>query len=164
MRGPFIAGNHSSTEIQAVGLRSQMRRNDRIIAVRRRVAETLNRRFAKIPGVLGSPMDTGRIKGTHHLYLLQIDPDVIGANIQHLKRKLAERGVTQIAHFAPLYKFQVMRQMGYDTASIQASCPQAEDVFNNRFTHLPLYGLTPSQVKYLGDAVIESIAELRAGR
>jgi len=71
-----------------------MRRNEHIIKVRRRVAERLNRRFAKIPGILGTPMDNGRTRGTHHLYLLQIDPDVVGANIQDLKRKLTDRGVT----------------------------------------------------------------------
>ena len=63
MRGPFVAGNHSATEIQAVGLRSQMQRNGRIIAARRRVAETLNRRFAKVRGLLGAPMDNGRGQG-----------------------------------------------------------------------------------------------------
>jgi perosamine synthetase len=164
MRGPFAAGNHSVTEIQAVCLHSQMRRNDRIINARRRVAQALNRRFAKVRGLLGAPMDTARIKGTHHLYLLQIDPDLVGANVQDLKRKLSQRGVTQIPHFAPLYKFQVMRQLGYDTQSLQASCPHAEDCFANRFTHLPIYGLTASQLKYLGDSVIESVEELRAGR
>jgi len=164
MRGLFAAGNHSATEIQAVGLASQMQRVDRIIQARRKTAEALNRRFAKIRGILGTPMDSGRTKGTHHLYLLQIDPEVVGANIQDLKRKLTERGVTQIPHFAPLYKFQIMRQLGYDTEAIQASCPVAEDVFTNRFTHLPIYGLTVEQVKYLGDAVIESVEELRAGR
>lgn len=164
MRGPFAAGNHSATEIQAVGLLSQMDRIDAIIASRRRTAEALNRRLAKVRGVQGTPMDKGRTKGTHHLYLLQIDPQTVGANVQQLKTKLSQRGVTQIPHFAPLYKFQVMRQLGYDTAAIQASCPVAEDVFTNRFTHLPIYGLTAAQVKYMGDAVAESVEELRAGR
>ena len=163
MRGPFAAGNHSTTEIQAVGLHSQMRRIDRIIAARRRVAKTLNQRFAKIRGISGTPMDNGRTQGTHHLYLLQIDPAVVGDNIQDLKRKLIDRGVTQIAHFAPLYQFRVMKQLGYDTASLRAGCPNAEDVFANRFTHLPLYGLTASQIKYLGDAVIESVEEFAPG-
>ena len=164
MRGRFAAGNHSITEIQAMGLCGQMRRNDRIIDTRRRITLALNRRFAKVPGLIGAPMDTNQVQGAHHLYLLQIDPDVVGSNIQDLKRKLAERGVTQIAHFAPLYKFQVMKQLGYDTASIQAGCPCAEDAFANRFTHVPIYGLTAAQVKYLGDSVIESVEELRAGR
>jgi len=164
MRGPFAAGNHSATEIQAVGLLSQMRRIERIIAARRKTAQRLNRRFAKVPGIRGTPMDQGRTRGTHHLYLLQIDPDVIGADIQALKRKLQQRGVTQIPHFAPLYKFQLMRQLGYDTQAIQESCPEAETAFMKRFTHLPIYGLTAEQEKYLGDAVLESVNELRRGR
>ena len=92
MQNRFAAGNHSITEIQAMGLRSQMRRNDRIIKMRRRVAMVLNNRFAKIPGLQGAPMDTSQVKGTHHLYQLQIDPDVVGSSIQDLKRKLADRG------------------------------------------------------------------------
>lgn len=164
MRGLFVAGNHSATEIQAVGLMSQMRRNDRIIAARRHTAQTLNRRLSALRGVRGTPMDHGQTRGTHHLFQLQIDPDIVGANVQDLKRKLTERGVTQIPHFAPLYKFQIMRQLGYDTDAIQAGCPVCEDVFTNRFTHVPIYGLTPEQVKYLGDAVIDSVEELRAGR
>jgi dTDP-4-amino-4,6-dideoxygalactose transaminase len=164
MRGPFVAGNHSATEIQAVGLLSQMRRNDRIIAARRKTAKALNLRLEALRGVQGTPMDHGRTRGSHHLFQLQVDPDVIGANVQDLKRKLTERGVTQIPHFAPLYKIQILRQLGYDTAAIQASCPVCEDVFTNRFTHVPIYGLTPAQVKYLGDAIIESVEELRQGR
>lgn len=164
MRGPFAPGNHSVTEIQAVGLLGQMRRNDRIIAARRRVTTTLNRRFAKVPGIFPAPMDTDRVQGTHHLFLLRIDPDVVGADIQALKKKLTERSVTQIPHFAPLYKFEIMRSLGYDTAAIEATCPNMENVFNHGFTHLPLYELTAEQVKYMGDAVVESVNELRAGR
>jgi len=164
MRGPFAAGNHSATEIQAVGLSSQLGRIDQIIDARRKVALHLNRRWAKVPGVLGTPMDRGNTRGTHHLYLLLIDPDKVGADIQALKKKLTERGVTQIPHFAPLYQFQIMRQLGYDTAAIQASCPVCEELFSRRFTHLPIYGLTRDQIKYLGDAVEDSVRELRAGR
>jgi perosamine synthetase len=164
MRGPFAAGNHSVTEIQAVGLASQMRRIEQIIAARRRTATRLNRRIERVRGLTGTPMDKGTTRGTHHLYQVQIDPDVVGADIQALKHKLADRGVTQIPHFAPLYKFRLMRQLGYDTASIQASCPNAEEVFAHRFTHLPIYGLSRAQVQYLGDALAESVAELRAGR
>jgi dTDP-4-amino-4,6-dideoxygalactose transaminase len=164
MRGQFVAGNHSVTEIQAVGLLSQMQRIDKIIESRRKAAERLNARLAKLRGVQGTPMDRGDTRGTHHLYQLQVDPQVVGANIQELKCKLAQRGVTQIAHFAPLYKFQIMRQLGYDTEAIQASCPVCEDLFMNRFTHLPIYGLTAAQLNYMADAITESVAELRAGR
>ena len=163
MQGVFAAGNHSATEIQAVALASQLHRVDAIISQRRAVAEKLNRRFQRVAGLRGTPMDHGSTRGTHHLYQLQIDPQVVGADIQQLKGKLTERGVTQIPHFGPLYKFQVMRQLGYDTAAMEASCPVCEEVFSHRFTHLPIYGLTAEQIKYLGDAVVESVEELRRG-
>jgi len=164
MGAPFVAGNHSATEIQAVGLYSQMQRIDEIIAARRQAAERLNKKFEKVDGITGTPMGSGTTRSTHHLYLLQVDPDRIGGNVQSLKAKLKERGVTQITHFAPLYKFQIMKQLGYDTDALQNSCPVAEDMFNNRFTHLPIYGLSEEQLDFMADAVIESVEEIKAGR
>lgn len=163
-RGPVVAGNHSATEIQAVCLLSQMRRLRRIIARREEAARYLNERFSEVEGIIPAPLSDDQIQTTYHLYLLQIDPQKVGADIQQLKAKLNARGVVQIPHFGPLYKFEVMRQLGYDTQAIEASCPVAEEAFQHRFTHLPLYPFTRAQLKYLADAVIESVQELKAGR
>jgi dTDP-4-amino-4,6-dideoxygalactose transaminase len=162
--GYLAAGNHSATEIQAVALSSQLRRLKKIIARRRKAAAYLNRRFQKVEGIIPQLMDDGKIKSTYHLYLLQIDPDTVGADIQILRKKLAARGVVEIPHFAPLYKFSIMGQLGYDTDALARTCPVAEEVFNRRFTHLPLYDFVPEQMKYMADAVIESVAEIKRGR
>lgn len=159
--GFFAAGNHSATEIQAVGLLSQLKRLKSIIAARKKAADYLTRRFKGVRGLVPPMPDTKDTRSTHHLYLLQVDPDKAGGDIQDLKKKLAARGVTQIPHFAPLYKFQVMRQLGYDTPAMQASCPNAEEVFTRRFTHLPLYDFTEKQIKLLADLVIDAVAEMR---
>ena len=74
--------------------------------------------------------------GTHHLFQLQVDPDAVGANIQSLKCKLAERGVTQIAHFAPLYKFQIMAPVGLRHRSDPGLLPGVR-----RPVHEPLHAL-----------------------
>jgi len=37
-------------------------------------------------------------------------------------------------------------------------------VFDHQFTHLPLYEFTEDQLKFMADAVIESVREMRAGR
>jgi hypothetical protein len=37
-------------------------------------------------------------------------------------------------------------------------------VFYKRFTHLPLYGLRQEQLEYMADAVLESVAEMQAGK
>lgn len=150
-------GMHPATEIQAVVLLNQMRRIKNIIAKRRRAAEYLNNRFEGVDGIVTPPLDTEEIKGTYHLYLFQIDPDKLKGDIQDFKKKLAQKGVTQIPHFASLYKFSYMRQLGYDTKAIQKSCPNAEELFQHRFTHLPLYPLSKEQLKYMADAVTEVV-------
>ncbi len=162
--GPFVAQNCSSTEIQALGLLRQLDRVEDIIRIRRKNAEYLSNRFAENDAIIPQLLDTEDIKATYHLYLLQIDPARAKGTVQDLKRKLEARGITNIPHFAPLYKFDVVRKMGYDTEAIERSCPNAEEVFNNRFTHLPLYGLDEAQVSYMADAVLESVAEIQQGK
>ena len=54
-----------------------------------------------------------------------------------------------------------MRQLGYDTRAIEKTCPNAEEAFRHRFTHLPLYDLSNDQFKYMADVVIESVEEMR---
>ena len=51
-----------------------------------------------------------------------------------------------------------------DSDEIAKSCPNCEEVFYKRFTHLPLYGLSDEQIEYMADAVLESVAEMQAGK
>lgn len=161
--GPFVAGNASTTEIQGLGLTLQIARNEEIIAARRRAAEYLTKRFAENNAILPQDLGNAAIKPTFHLYLLQIDPQKAGGNIQILKKKLEQRGVTQIAHFGPLYRFKIVEDMGYNAEEIAKTCPNCEEVFYQRFTHLPLYGLSDEQLKYMADSVLAAVAEMQKG-
>ena len=157
-RGDYFApGNHSATEIQAVALLSQMKRINKIIEKRRKAAEYLNERFKDVRGIITPPLDDKNIKSTHHLYLFQVDPNQLNGDIQKVKEKMAEKGITQIPHFAPLYRFSIMKQLGYDTEKIKETCPNAEEVFLHRFTHLPLYDFKKEDLKYMADSIIEII-------
>ena len=158
---PFIAGNCSTTEIQALGLTLQVKRNEEIIRARREAAEYLNKRFSENDAILPQKTDTDDIKATYHLYLLRIDPEKAGGDIQVLKSKLEKKGVTQIAHFGPLYRFKVVEDAGYDADEIAKGCPNCEEAFYKRFTHLPLYGLSKEQLEYMADAVLESVKEMQ---
>ena len=160
---PFVAGNSSTTEIQGLGLTLQVERNEEIIAKRRKAATYLSERFAENDAIIPQLLDTDEIKPTYHLYLLQIDPAKAGGDIQVLKKKLEEKGVTQIAHFGPLYRFKIVQDMGYDSDEIAKTCPNCEEVFYKRFTHLPLYGLSDEQIEYMADAVLEAVAEMQRG-
>ena len=160
---PFVAGNSSTTEIQGLGLTLQIARNEEIIATRRKAAAYLTQRFAENGAIIPQLLDSDDIKPTYHLYLLQIDPVKAGGDIQTLKKKLDEKGVTQIAHFGPLYRFKIVQDMGYDSDEIAKTCPVCEEVFYKRFTHLPLYGLSDEQLEYMADAVLASVAEMQRG-
>ena len=161
---PFVAQNSSTTEIQALGLALQVSRNEQIIAKRRAAAEYLNSRLAACDAIIPQKMGDAEIKPTFHMYLLNIDPKKAGGDIQQLKKKLEEKGVTNIPHFGPLYRFKVVGDMGYDVESIAKSCPNCEESFYHRFTHLPLYGLSDEQFEYMADAILESVAEMKAGK
>ena len=162
--GLFFPGNHSSTEIQALALSLQMNRIKKIIAKRRKAAAYLTRRFSKVEGIIPQLMDTDKIKAAYHLYLLQINPKIVGGDIQEFKKKLTERRVVQIQHSAPLYKFTAMKQLGYDIKAIEKTCPVTEELFNHRFTHLPLYDFNDEQLKYMADSVIDCIEEMKNGK
>ena len=161
---PFVALNYSPTEIQGLGLKLQVARNEEIIAERRRAAEYLNSRFALNPAIIPQDLGNDDIKPTFHLYLLQIDPALAGGDVQTLKKKLEEKSVTTIPHFGPLYRFRVVSEMGYDPEEVAKTCPNCEEVFYKRFTHLPLYGLSDEQLEYMADAVLEAVAEMQAGK
>ena len=161
---PFVPGNSSTTEIQGLGLSLQIARNEEIIATRRQAAEYLTKRFAENDAIIPQLLDSDEIKPTYHLYLLQIDPKKAGGDVQTLKKKLEAKGVTQIAHFGPLYRFKIVQDMGYDSDEIAKTCPNCEEVFYKRFTHLPLYGLSQEQLEYMADAVLESVKEMQEGK
>jgi perosamine synthetase len=161
--GPFVALNSSTTEIQGLGLSLQVARNEQIIAERRRAAAYLNSRFAENDAIIPQDLGNDDIKPTFHLYLLQIDPAKAGGDVQTLKAKLESKSVTNIPHFGPLYRFKVVSDMGYDADEIAKTCPVCEEVFYKRFTHLPLYGLSDEQLKYMADAVLEAVAEMQRG-
>ena len=161
---PFVPGNSSTTEIQGLGLSLQVSRNEEIIAKRYAAAKYLTERFAKNDAIIPQDLGNDDIKPTFHLYLLQIDPQKAGGDIQTLKKKLEAKGVTQIAHFGPLYRFKIVQDMGYDSEEIAKTCPVCEEVFYKRFTHLPVYGLSDEQLKYMADMVLESVEEMQAGK
>ncbi len=160
---PFVAANYSTTEIQALGLKLQVSRNDEIIEARRQAAAYLNSRFEGNPAIIPQLLGDEGTRPTFHLYLLQIDPELAGGDVQVLKKKLEQKGVTNIPHFGPLYRFKVVSDMGYDQEEIAKTCPVCEEVFYRRFTHLPLYGLSQEQLAYMADAVLEAVDEMQKG-
>lgn len=162
--GPFVAGNCSSTEIQALGLSLQIDRYDNIMEERRRAAAYMTERLSSNPAIIPQDMGNDDIVPVFHLYQVQIDPALAGGDVQVFKKKLSDKGVTNIPHFGPLYRFDILKSYGYNEDEIAASCPVCEEVFYKRFTHLPIYGLTDEQLSYMADMVLETVSEMQAGK
>ena len=158
------ANNASVTELQALGLMQQIRRYGKILAERRRAAAYMTRRLSGIAGVLPQDLGDKDRKPPFHLYQLQIDPKVVKGDVQALKAKLEGKGVTNIPHFGPIYRFAATIGRGFDEKKIAKTCPNTEYVFDKCYTHLPIYGLTKDQLKYMADAIVASVAELKAGK
>ena len=164
-KGTYQASNNASvTEIQALALLQQLKRYPKILKARARAARYMTRRLSGVPGIVPQALGGADIKPTFHLYQLQIDPKVVGGDVQALKRKLEEKGVTNIPHFGPIYRFATSIAKGNDVKRIAATCPVTEYVFDRCYTHLPIYGLTKGQLSYMADAILESVAEMKAGR
>ncbi len=159
----FVATNFSTTEIQGLGLQLQLARYDGILNARAKAAAYLTGRLSACDAIIPQNLGNADIKPTFHLYSVILDPEKAGGDVQLFKKKLAQKGVTEIAHFGPLYRFEVLKDRGYDEAAIAASCPVTEEVFDRRFTHFPIYGLTQEQLDYMADAILESIDEMQKG-
>ena len=161
--GGFVATNFSTTEIQGLGLQLQLARYNDILQARRDAATYLTNRLSVCDAIKPQDLGNDEIKPTFHLYSVVLDPEKAGGDVQTFKKKLAAKGVTEIAHFGPLYRFEVLKGLGYNEEEIAASCPVTEEVFDRRFTHFPIYGLTKEQLDYMADAILESIDEMQKG-
>ena len=157
------SNNASVTEIQAIALMQQIKRYGKVLAERKREASYMTKRLAKVPGIMAQDLGNDAIKPTFHLYQLQIDPKVVGGDVQTLKAKLEAKGVTNIPHFGPIYRFSASIGSGFDEKKIAKTCPVTEYVFDKCYTHLPIYGLSKDQLKFMADAIIESVDEMRRG-
>ena len=158
------SNNASVTEIQAIGLMQQLKRYDKILKERKREAEYMTKRLKGVSGIIAQDLGSADIKPTFHLYQLQIDPEKVGGDVQMLKAKLEEKGVTNIPHFGPIYRFAASIGRGFNEKKIAKTCPVTEYVFDRCYTHLPIYGLTREQLKFMADAIIESVTEMQAGK
>ena len=115
----YQASNHASvTEIQAVALLQQLKRYPKILAERKREATYMTKRLSGIAGIKPQMLGDKDHVPTFHLYQLQIDPKVVGGDVQALKAKLEQKGVTNIPHFGPIYRFAATIGKGFDEKKI----------------------------------------------
>jgi dTDP-4-amino-4,6-dideoxygalactose transaminase len=141
-----------------------MGRYKAILAERKRAAQRVTKRLSGNPAIIPQDLGNKDYEPTFHLYQIQIDPEKAGGDVQKFKAKMSEKGVTNIPHFGPLYRFEIIRQLGYNVDAIAKKCPVCEDVFYKRYTHLPIYGLSDEQLDYMAETAIKCVEEMQKGK
>lgn len=140
-----------STILAALGL-SQLKKVDKLIEMRRKNANSLNKALKKINGVaiLEEPKDYFAV---YQLYTIKA---LEGKEIRDaLMAYLAKKGISTKVYFEPAHKYTIFRKLGYSKIKL----PVTEKV-SSQVLSLPMY---PHMTKREIDYIITSIKEFFEG-
>jgi dTDP-4-amino-4,6-dideoxygalactose transaminase len=94
----------------ALGL-SQLKRLDRFIEKRRKIAAYYDRAFGSIEGIR-IPAAVKDTRSSYHLYILQIDFEFFKTNRKSFVDHLYQKGIGTQVHYIPLYRQPLYRNEG----------------------------------------------------
>lgn len=139
------------TDIQCALALSQLRKLDRFIARRRELVKAYDAAFASLKNARPAQR-TGRDRSGHHLYVLRINFEAIGANRGELMRALKDRDIGSQVHYIPVPAHPFYRSMGFDPEDF----PNAQTYYREALSIPLFYSLTDSQQQ----GIIKVITEL----
>lgn len=135
--------NYRLTDIQcALGI-SQLRKLASSLKRRRAIAARYTKAFGEVPGVapLGVAPD---VVHAYHLYVVRVDPAVIGMSRDAAFRLLRERGIGVNVHYIPVHLHPYYRKRLHTEPG---QCPVAEAAYQ-RILSLPMYpAMTDAEVE-----------------
>jgi UDP-4-amino-4,6-dideoxy-N-acetyl-beta-L-altrosamine transaminase len=141
--------NYRLTDIQSALGRSQLKKLDLFIARRRDILGKYNHAFADFP-YIRIPFDAPDCRSNFHLYVVEIDFDVLDLSRMELMNHLQASGIQTQVHYIPVH-LQPFYQHHYATAP--GDCPEAEKYYSKCLS-LPFFpGMTNKET----DQVIEEI-------
>lgn len=142
-----VAGfNFRMTGYQAAMGLAQLRKIDRIIGEKRRVAQTYNKYLRDIPGIQ-TPPEAGWAKNVYWMYAVVVKPEFGGTRNQLMER-LKSDGIDSRTFFYPMNQQPCLISLeGFR----KTSCPVADALWEN--------GLYLPSTHTLSEETIKSIAE-----
>jgi len=126
--------NYRITDIQCALGSSQLKRLDRFVQKRRKIAEKYNESFFNIDN-LRIPKINNVVEHAYHLYPLQVDFKKIGLNKQEFFEKMKKAGINLQVHYIPIH-LQPYYQKHYDFSL--GDFPVSENYYRNEIS-LPIY-------------------------
>ena len=157
IRNPtFLAGNYRMTELQGAVAIAQLRKLSGIVARRRAWCAKLSERLRALPG-LRVPLPTPGCDPSWWFYLMQVEPDVLGADADAVASALRAEGLPVGAHYIGtcLYEYPVFadhtafmrgRHAFSDHLYARGLCPVAEQILANGIVFAVNEAYTPTDL------------------
>ncbi len=140
--------NFRITDIQSALGASQMKKLDRFVDFRRRLAIRYDEAFGGMKYVR-SAQPSGRERNAHHLYVLRIDFAGLGMSRAAFMMALRDRGVGSQVHYIPVPAHPFYEAMGHDMKLYPNTVNYYEEAMS-----IPLYyGLTEREQALVINAV-----------
>ncbi len=134
----------------------QLKKLDVANVRRRHIAKQYTKAFCEVPGLTPAPTGADEISHAWHLYILRVDPRIVGCTRDDFIFEMRERGVECSVHFIPIPLHPYYRDM-----QLRGTWTNALAAFE-QIVSLPLYpGLCDSEVRHVVEAV-KDIAAVRA--
>lgn len=137
--------------VAALGL-SQLRKIDRIIDEKRRVAHTYTEKLKDVPG-LQLPPELEWARNVYWMYALVVKPE-FGISRDELIIALEEKGIQTRTFFCPMNQQPVLQaQKGYKPFL----CPVADGLWENGLYLPSTWNLDEDSISSICDAIIQSV-------
>jgi UDP-4-amino-4,6-dideoxy-N-acetyl-beta-L-altrosamine transaminase len=124
--------NYRMTDVQAALGANQLRRLDNFLARRRELVKRYDLALRDLP--LSTPLESRNGRSAWHLYILQLDIEVLGASRGEVFRRMREQGILVNVHYIPVYRQPYYRELGFEPNDF----PNCERYYE-RAMSLPLF-------------------------
>jgi UDP-4-amino-4,6-dideoxy-N-acetyl-beta-L-altrosamine transaminase len=145
--------NYRITDLQCALGSSQLKRLDRIVSQRRRVAEYYDRVLSSAD-VLVTPGVSQEVEHSYHLYPLQVKFESLKVDRKELFERLSKKRINCQVHYIPVH-LQPYYRKNYGFK--EGDFPEAES-FYRREISIPMYpSLGKDDLKYITTSLLESL-------
>ncbi len=148
----MLGFNYRMTDIQAALGYSQLQKLTHFKQRRREIIAQYNKAFESLKNV-ATPVEPEGMSSCFHLYVIQIDYEVLGKDRAQVMKELQEKGVGTQVHYIPVHtQPYYQKTFGY----AYGDYPVAEQYYEKTLS-LPLYPLMSDQDV---DLVVRSVKEV----
>lgn len=138
--------NYRISDVMCALGRSQLKKLDRFVEKRRKVAEIYNKRLKDVEGITLPYLAEG-CNSSWHLYTIQVED----GRRKEVYIRMKEAGIGVDVHYLPVYKHPYYQKIGYK----DVCCLKAEHLYSQILSIPIFYTLTEEKQEYVIDTIKE---------